>query len=396
MPWSHLVDTTGTLPALSRRAREAARLALVAVASLAAVTAVAGPASAAGSDPVAEASVGLEDRRYTLVPLEGLGGTASSGLGIDDLGIAHGTARTGTATRPQVAVRWDRDGRATSLGTLPGSTFSRAFASNGRGLAVGEAFTPSPEVSRAVAWDGDAIRDLGTSDGASGAVANDVNARGQIVGVSGGRAVVWDHAGQPRSVGTLGSGTGVTSRGTAASDRGHVAGSSSTDVTGPTGSRVTHAFVATPRGRGFELVDLGSLAGPQGFSQANDVDARGRVVGESISALGATSYRGVLWRGRGAEELAPVGGRTHSVANAIGPDAEVVGASSGFRGFATIDGLATLWVDGTAIDLNTLVEDDLDGWVLRTAEDVNLRGQIVGTATFDGQTRAFRLDPAPR
>jgi probable HAF family extracellular repeat protein len=70
-----------------------------------------------------------------------------------------------------------------------------AFEIKARGTAVGEAFTPSPERSRAVMRVSGEIIDLGTLPGASGAVANDINARVQVTGHGfasiDGRAVIW-------------------------------------------------------------------------------------------------------------------------------------------------------------------------------------------------------------
>ena len=44
------------------------------------------------------------------------------------------------------------------------------------------------------------------------------------------------------------------------------------------------------------------------------------------------------------------------------------------------------------LDLNSLVPID-SGWELNEAYAINGKGQIVGSGTFQGQTRAFRLDP---
>jgi probable HAF family extracellular repeat protein len=327
---------------------------------------------------------------YEVVDLGGLGGTASFALGLSDRGEAAGTARTGAGTRPQQAFAW-RDGTVRPLEPLPGSTFSRAFAVNPRGEAVGEAFTPSPERSRAVRWDRDGrITDLGTLEGASGAVANDLNARGQVVGSSGGQAVVWDGA-APQPVGTLG-GEGSTARGNAINDRGQVVGSSQTDVRSASGSRVSHAFLATPIGRGYRLTDLGSLGGPAAFSVAYGLSNRGDVVGESVTEAGGSTYRATLWRDGRVVDLGTLPGLRHSRANDVSADGTVVGHASGFYGFPTIDGAAVRWRGGDVVDLNALIPADA-GWVLRSAEAINAAGEIVGFGTHEGETRAFLLRP---
>ncbi|CAN5155565.1 hypothetical protein BH24CHL7_BH24CHL7_14770 [soil metagenome] len=73
-----------------------------------------------------------------------------------------------------------------NLGSLPGSTFSRAFEINARGIAVGEAFTASPERSRAVLWHDGHAHDLNDflAPGSGWVLrsAEGINEEGQIVG----------------------------------------------------------------------------------------------------------------------------------------------------------------------------------------------------------------------
>jgi hypothetical protein len=46
------------------------------------------------------------------------------------------------------------------------------------------------------------------------------------------------------------------------------------------------------------------------------------------------------------------------------------------------------------LDLQTLLPPD-SGWVLKIAYDINNRGQITGSGTFNGQPRAYLLTPLP-
>jgi probable HAF family extracellular repeat protein len=328
-----------------------------------------------------------------IVDLGTLGGNAAFALGISTRGEVAGTSRTTTATRPQVAFAW-RDGVMTSLGTLPGSTFSRAFAVNPQGVAVGEAFTAPPERSRAVAWEDGVIRDLGTLGDATGAVANDINARGDIVGVSGGRAVLWQR-GSIVDLGTIATVPGATSRANAINVRGQVAGSSQTDILSPAGVRVSHAFL-WDRGR---MVDLGSPVIDRA-SIAYGISADGRVVGEANvgTETGADAFHAMTWHRDAMVDLhswlpAPLSSMRHSRANAANSRGLMVGHVSGFYGFATIDGRAVLWSNWQAWDLNDLLPEGT-GWVLRSADGIDEEGTIVGYGTFQGQTRAFLLRPA--
>ena len=53
---------------------------------------------------------------------------------------------------------------------------------------------------------------------------------------------------------------------------------------------------------------------------------------------------------------------------------------------------AFLYVFGRMRDLNALIPHG-SGWVLSEANGINDVGQIVGTGTKNGQTRAFLLNP---
>jgi hypothetical protein len=43
-------------------------------------------------------------------------------------------------------------------------------------------------------------------------------------------------------------------------------------------------------------------------------------------------------------------------------------------------------------DLNTLIRSG-SGWVLNSVSGINVWGQIVGSGTFNGETRGFLLTP---
>ncbi|MBA2556901.1 MAG: hypothetical protein H0V12_06085 [Chloroflexi bacterium] len=326
---------------------------------------------------------------YEVVDLGTLGGTSSLALGISRNGQVVGTSRTTGSTRPQFAFHW-LDGEMVNLGSLPGSTFSRAFKVNEVGVAVGEAFTPSPERSRAVMWRNGSIVDLGTLPGATGAVANDINNRGQVAGASGIRAFLWED-GEMRDLGAVSEAEDARSRGNAINERGQVVGSSQTEILTSSGSRATHATL-WDRGR---AIDLGTLGEPTDFSVAFGLNARTEVVGESVvGRVGTTTvYHAFLWSGSRMVDLHPTAlGLRHSRANAINEQGEAVGHASGFFGFPTIDGKAVLWRNGVAVDLNQRISGG-SGWVLRSAEGIDAAGHIVGYGSFGGQTRAFLLVP---
>jgi probable HAF family extracellular repeat protein len=51
-----------------------------------------------------------------------------------------------------------------------------------------------------------------------------------------------------------------------------------------------------------------------------------------------------------------------------------------------------LWDADGPVDLNTLLSADT-GWELRSAEDINDAGQIVGAGIIAGRRHAFLLSP---
>lgn len=197
------------------------------------------------------------------------------------------------------------DGRMRALPTLGGNN-GFATGVNDRGQVVGWAETTvhdptckAPQVLqfRAVMWGARSgrARELAPLRGDSTSAATAINARGQVVGISGAcdvavgefsaaHAVLWDH-GRPMDIGNLGGIAWNTPM--AINDAGDVAGFS--DLPGDAGGAFNaHAFLWT-RARGIR--DLGTLPGDQ-TSQAAGINAQRQVVGVSC---GETACRAFLW-----------------------------------------------------------------------------------------------------
>jgi probable HAF family extracellular repeat protein len=319
---------------------------------------------------------------YEVIDLGTLGGNAAFALDINDRGEVTGNSRTSTSTLPLNAFLWS-GGVMNNLGTLPGSNpFSRGYAINNNGVVVGESDNNQP---RAFKWDGTELTDLGTLGGAT-AVAHSVNNAGRIVGSSsnGQTSRPFLHVGgQMYDLGTVAGGLDTPGRAWDINSRGEVVGWSR--VAGST-SQATY-WRTSPRGSVASVVNLGSLGDGERFSQAFAISDRGWIAGESI-VIGST-YRAVLWRNGEIEDLGSMGAN-HSRANDVNNRGEVVGHVGQFHNFPSFNGRAFVWQDGQMTDLNDLIAPD-SGWVLRSAEGINNRGDIVGFGTYNGETRAFLL-----
>lgn len=301
------------------------------------------------------------------------------------------------------------------LGALAGGQ-SAGAALNQLGTAVGWSLNGSLD-RRGFLNQGNGIQELGVPSGGVAASAAGINNAGQVVGTTyaagGARATVWS-GGTSTSLGTLG---GYLSYATGINDRGFVTGNS-TDAAGnghafvysngsmkdleaagnwssgyginSDGSVVGTAEIAPGRFETFlwtpgsGLRFLGTLGGLSSYGMA--INDAGLIVGNSLTRSGYT--HAYLNDGNAMTDLGTLGGG-NSYSYGVNGSGDIVGysdtADGGSAGF--------LWSNGVMYDLNALVSPQ-PGWVLREAYGINDSGQIVGTGTYNGVSRAFRLDPA--
>jgi probable HAF family extracellular repeat protein len=156
--------------------------------------------------------------------------------------------------------------------------------------------------------------------------------------------------------------------GLAINNTGQVAGNSAA-----AGNIETHATIWN----GTTATDLGTLGGA--YSQAYAINNAGLVVGVASTA-GDLAYHATLWNGTVAKDLdtfSRLDGFS-STANAINNNGQVVGWATNTNN----DQCATLWDSSTTTDLNSFLDGVSSGagWKLISANGINDKGAIVGTA----------------
>ncbi|WP_435207169.1 hypothetical protein [Micromonospora sp. bgisy143] len=348
---------------------------------------------------VATAAVALPT--YTFVDLGTLG-VPSTGEPRTSDGYALNNARTvvGVSTIDGVynfhAFAWT-NGVMTDLGARYAGTYGASSAAgvNERGVVVGATHVNATDPPHAFRYSGGVMADLGTGYGAgSGSAANDVNDDGVVVGTrfeqqgAPTRAVVW-RDGKVIDLGTLGGQAGPWGTDSIAygvNSAGHVVGGAAVPGGG------LHAFVY----RGGALTDLGTLGGVTESTYARDINDRGHVVGISQNTSG--QLRATLWRNGTIRDLGSLGGN-YSEARAVNETGQVVGIAR-TSGDGSYNERAFLWQGGRMVDLNTRVANLPSTVTLRSAEDVNDDGVIVGFACptdcaqgGDRARRAYLLVP---
>jgi probable HAF family extracellular repeat protein len=334
------------------------------------------------------------------------GGANTFADAINSIGTAAGVSENGLidpvlGIPESVATTW-KDGQIADLGTLGGS-FSLPNDINRRGQLAGGATNTVPDPDglgtlltglpsstqwRAALWQNGTAQDLGTLGTGPDAFALFVNERGQVAGFSYTNSITNPETGIPTvdpffwekgrmiDVGTLG---GVFGTGMGLNNKGQVVGSS--DLAGD----LTHHPYSWLGG---VLTDIGTFGGDNG--SAAWVNDSGHVVGEA-DFIGDAVHHAFLWeKNRKLKDLKPAGSGACSNAFSINSSDQVVGNSTDCHG----TGLgATLWDNGSVIDLNSFVSPG-SGIFLRESVFINNRGEIavIGSAA-NGDDHGFILAP---
>jgi len=313
----------------------------------------------------------LRAATYNVTDLGALGGSLSDAYGINASGQVVGRAAL-TGNSAYAPALFSSSGNK-DLGNF-GGAFNQANAINSDGAIVGSSALTGNASAHAFVAVGNLLIDLKTLGGAN-SHAFGINDSGQICGDADTGAAT--HAfryedGVMNDLGPLG-GSGST-YGYAINAAGHVVGRALNGT--------IRAFLATNT-----VVSLGTLNNGN-ESTAYGINDSDQIVGTSNIANSGTVFHAFLYQNGVMGDIGVLPGGSIATAYAINNSSQIVGESNITSGGALYH--AFLYESGHMTDLNNLIPEN-SGWVLNTARAINAKGQIAGSGTLNGQTRAFLL-----
>lgn len=309
------------------------------------------------------------DVKYQIVDLGTLGGVSSYANAINASG--HVVGNSAINNGDSHAFVW-YNGSMQDLGTLGGNK-SYASAINDLGQIVGYSSITDNSTYRGYLYSNHSMQDLGTLGGTS-SYARDINNSGQIVGDSinneGTSSSFIFHNGLMQDLyisDKMNSAMGIN-------NLGHITGHYYPD----SGGRHSFLYINGV----IKCIALTSL-GPATYSINNN----GQVAGFFIVSGGTHPY---LYDGI-VKDLGTLGG-VSAWSYSINSFGDIVGYSQTLEG----DSHAFIYSNGEMKDLNNMLIDTNNIWLLHMATGINDVGQIVGNGVNpSGQKRAFLLNPVP-
>jgi probable HAF family extracellular repeat protein len=298
---------------------------------------------------------------YSANDLVKLGSSSAIGFKINNYGTAVGWAET--VYGYSQAFQSASGGALQTLAALSASD-SYALGINNAGLIAGTAYVNGQP--HGVIWNGSSTADLG-----AGMFVTGINDPGAVIGGNGHAFILLNGVYQDLGVlpgGGWSSAAGINQSGTVVGDSSVSSGN-------------FRGFLWTPQSGMLELGTLGGLN-----SHATGINQSGEVIGHASLASGYE--HGFSAVGAIMTDLGTLGGSSY--AYGINDSGTIVGYSWPAN---SDNPHAFVYLKGIMIDLNSLVPSGA-GWELLEAYGINNAGQIVGEGLLNGQSHAFRLDPA--
>lgn len=315
------------------------------------------------SAAIANARGGLS---YNIQPIDtGVTGGVLNISHVNSAGVVVGYGQTSAAA--STAFIW-QDGQIQSL-PLSGNQVEWATGLNDSGTVVGM-IIKNDTSQHGYVWNGKEVQLL-SGTGGNESTPTVINNAGEIAGSTntpdGPRATIWNN-GKPTDLGIT-----EDSWVNAINNHGDVAGDESVGKT-------TRAFLD----QNGKVMNLPSLGGST--DHVSDMNNQAAVVGTSIAD---DQQHAVIWNDGKISTLAAASGFSQSLGFGINDSGLVVGTST--NGNQLRD--ATLWDNGTPMDLNSLLPAN-SGWTLSEADTINNRGQIAGVGSLHGVQQGFLLSPS--
>ena len=324
----------------------------------------------------------LATAQYDIVNIGNLGDPMILAYDMNNLGQVVGSARTPAGTFHPFYF----DGETlydlnVELGLVDKT--GSAFAINDNGVIVGQAPLPPENFVTYFVYDQQTVTNLSASTttylATNSSSIKDINNSGVIVGAHNSQALILTPNGTGYDMSYTGL-PGLTSWGTAINEANQVAGFSRTD--GPSDDQ---AFLFD----GQQVINLDTIAGytsATGLADPAEPGLQPTVVGH-----GYDGSKTIAWKAD-SSGLSDLGNLGYAYANAfdVNNTGQAVGYSGTTSGYSSR--AAALFVDGQAINLNTLIPAD-SGWFLQEAHKISDSGIIMGKGEHNGIDAVFVMKP---